>query len=109
MTIGISSPRLRIRLISAAALPSRPRLPQSTTMQPMAASVWTAMAASSTRRARTTSKPSFSIDVDDLLDAHALEVVRIEVRRAHQNGEAAEEVHAGNGSGLRRRTVRDGR
>ena len=61
MTIGISSPRRRIRLISAAVLPSRPFLPQSTTMQPMAASVCTAISASSIRRARTTWKPSFSI------------------------------------------------
>ena len=38
---------------------------------------------------------------DDLLDAHALEVVRVEVRRAHEHGEAAKEVHAGEGSGGR--------
>ena len=54
MTMGISSPRLRMRLMSEAALPSSPFLPQSTTMQPMAASVCTAISASSTRRARTT-------------------------------------------------------
>ncbi len=50
-TIGISSPRRRMRLISDAVFPSRPFLPQSTTMQPMAASVWTAISASSVRRA----------------------------------------------------------
>jgi hypothetical protein len=59
MTIGISRPRLRIMSMSAAALPSSPRLPQSTTRQPTAESVCTAIEASSTRRARTTGKAEF--------------------------------------------------
>jgi hypothetical protein len=46
-----------MRLISEAALPSSPFLPQSTTRQPMAASVCTAISASSMRRARITWKP----------------------------------------------------
>ena len=58
--IGTSSPRRRISAISEAARPSRPPLPQSTTMQPMAASVRIASSASSLRRARTTWKPSCS-------------------------------------------------
>ena len=57
----MSRPRRRIRLISAAVLPSRPFLPQSTTMQPIAASVCTAISASSSLRALTTSKPNRSI------------------------------------------------
>src|SRR3984885_15050407 len=55
--IGKSRPRRRIRLISAMVLPSRPFLPQSTTMQPIAASVGTALSASSSLRALMTSKP----------------------------------------------------
>ena len=43
----MSRPRLRIRLMSDAVLPSSPFLPQSTTMQPIAASVCTAISASS--------------------------------------------------------------
>ena len=53
-TIGMSRPRLRMRLMSEAALPSSPFLPQSTTMQPIAASVCTAISASSRRGARMT-------------------------------------------------------
>ena len=59
--IGMPRPRLRMRLISEAALPSRPFLPQSTTMQPIAASVWTAISASSSRLALMTWKPMRSI------------------------------------------------
>ena len=92
--IGKSRPRRRIRLISAAVLPSRPFLPQSTTMQPIAASVCTAISASSSRRALTTSKPDRSISVDDLVEAAALEVVGVEDGRCEQKGEASEIVHA---------------
>ena len=56
-TIGMSRPRFLIRLMSEAALPSIPFLPQSTTMQPIAASVCTAISASSTRRALMTWNP----------------------------------------------------
>ncbi len=58
----------------------------------MAASVCTAMAASSTCRARTTSKPELLHRLDDLLDAPPLEVVGVEGGRAHQHGEAAGEI-----------------
>ena len=53
----MSRPRLRMRLMSEAAFPSMPFLPQSTTMQPIAASVCTAISASSRRRALMTWNP----------------------------------------------------
>ena len=59
--IGKSRPRRRMRLMRAAVLPSKPFLPQSTIMHPIAASVFTATSASSMRRALTTSKPERSI------------------------------------------------
>ncbi len=93
MTIGISSPRRRIMLIIAAALPSRPFLPQSTTMQPMAASVWTTISASSMRRARTTWKPILLDGDRDLAQPVAFEIVGVEGRSADEEGETPEEIH----------------
>ncbi len=62
-------------------------------MQPMAASVCTAISASSMRRARTTWKPILSMATDDLVEPLAFERLGIEGRRAEQEGEAPEEVH----------------
>ena len=93
MTIGISRPRLRIRLMSEAALPSRPFLPQSTTMQPIAASVCTAISASSRRRALHHLEAHAFDGGDDLADAQALEFVGVEGRRGEQEGEPLEEIH----------------
>ena len=91
--IGKSRPRRRIRLISAAVLPSRPFLPQSTTMQPIAASVCTAISASS-MLARPDDLEAGPLDLrDDLVEAEALEIVGIEGGRREQEGEASEVVH----------------
>ena len=91
--IGKSRPRRRIRLISAAVLPSRPFLPQSTTMQPIAASVCTAISASSSLP-RPDHLEAGSLDLrDDLVETEALEIVGIEDGGGEQEGEAAEIVH----------------
>ena len=93
MTIGMSRPRLRMRPISEAVLPSMPFLPQSTTMQPMAASVCTAISASSTRRALARPESPCFDRGDDLGDAHAFKIVGVEIRGREQEGEALEIVH----------------
>src|SRR6478672_4093892 len=101
MTMGISSPRRRIRLIKDAVLPSSPFLPQSTTMQPMAASVCTAIL-----RILELAGPDHleagALNLrDDLVEMEALEIVGIEDGGCEQEGEAAKIVH-------RRPRIRDG-
>ena len=62
--------------------------------QPIAASVWTAISASSTRRALITWKPIRSIAAMIWLTLQALEIVGVEHRRGEKEGESLEEVHS---------------
>src|SRR5215472_6307436 len=90
--MGKSRPRRRIRLISAAVLPSRPFLPQSTTMQPIAASVCTAISALELAGTHDLEAGPFDFR-DDLIEPHALQIVGVEDRCCEQKGEASEIVH----------------
>jgi len=90
--IGKSRPRRRIKLISAEVLPSRPFLPQSTTMQ-----------RSRHRSAPPSPRPpacgandleAGALDLlDDLVEADAFEIVGVEHRCGEQEVEALEIVH----------------
>src|SRR4051812_48462398 len=86
MTIGISRPRLRIMLMSAAALATEAAL-APVTHHPADGGV----RLHADRRILDAPRPHRleAPPLDrrhDLLDAHAFEIVRIEVRRAHQHG-----------------------
>ena len=62
-------------------------------MQPIAASVCTAISASSSLRALTTSKPEASDLGDDLVETKAFEIVGVEDGCCEQKGEASEVIH----------------
>ncbi len=89
----MSRPRRRITLISEAALPSMPFLPQSTTEQ-----ADRGVGLDGDFRvldpARLDHLEAHPLDRgDDLVDPEALEIVGVEHRRGEKEGESLEEVH----------------